>query len=149
MRHPATGAGAYIVAISICALLLVAGCGGSGESPESVVRAWSEALNAGDNEAAAELFAPGAQIVQGGRTVRLETNEDAVAWNASLPCSGEIVEVEADGDTVTATFLLDDRPTSPCDAPGAEATASFRIEDGKIVLWHQLAGEAEQTGPAV
>jgi hypothetical protein len=129
--------------------LAVAGCGGSGDSPESIVRAWSQALNAGDNEAAAELFAPGAQIVQGGTTVRLETHEDAVAWNASLPCSGEIVRVETEGDSVTATFLLDDRSTSPCDAPGAEATATFQIEDGKIVLWHQLGGEAEETGPAV
>jgi limonene-1,2-epoxide hydrolase len=136
------------LALTVLCLALV-GCGGSGDSPESVVRAWSQALNAGDNEAAAELFAPGAQIVQGGRTVRLETLEDAVAWNASLPCSGEIVEVESDGDSVTATFLLDDRTTSPCDAPGAEATATFEIEDGKIVLWHQLGGEAEQTGPAV
>jgi limonene-1,2-epoxide hydrolase len=136
------------LALTVLCLALV-GCGGSGDSPESVVRAWSQALNAGDNEAAAELFAPGAQIVQGGRTVRLETHDDAVAWNASLPCSGEIVEVESDGDSVTATFLLDDRTTRPCDAPGAEATATFEIEDGKIVLWHQLGGEAEETGPAV
>jgi hypothetical protein len=148
VRYPASAAGAYIVAIGICSLLVAVGCGGS-RSAEDVVRAWSQALNAGDNEAAAELFAPGAQIVQGGRTVRLETHEDAVAWNASLPCSGEIVEVETEGDNVTATFLLDDRTTSACDAPGAEATATFEIEDGKIVLWHQLGGEAEETGPAV
>jgi SnoaL-like domain len=129
--------------------LALAGCGGSGESPESIVRAWSDALNAGDNEAAANLFAPGAQIVQGGRTIRLETHDEAVAWNSALPCSGRIVEIEADGDTVTATFLLDDRTTSPCDAPGAEATAAFHLEDGKIVLWHQLEGEAPATGPSV
>ena len=128
---------------------MCAGCGSSDDSPERVVRAWSDALNAGDNEAAADLFAPGAQIIQGGRTVRLGTHDEAVAWNASLPCSGRIVEVERDGDTVTATFLLDNRTTSPCDAPGAQATAAFRIEDGKIVLWHQLDGESEETGPTV
>jgi hypothetical protein len=50
---------------------------------------------------------------------------------------------------VTATFLLDDRTTSACDAPGAEATAAFRIADGKIVLWHQLDSQPERTGPAV
>jgi hypothetical protein len=132
----------------LCVVLIAIGCGGS-QSRVGVVRAWSEALNAGDNEAAAELFAPGAQIVQGGRTVRLETHDDAVAWNASLPCSGRIVEVETDGDTVTATFLLDDRTSSPCDAPGAQATAAFRIEDGKIILWHQLDGEQQEPAPAV
>lgn len=112
------------------------------------MRAWSEALNSGDNEAAADLFARGAEIVQSGRVVRLATHADAVAWNAALPCSGEIVDVERDGDTVTATFALDDRATSACDAPGAHATAAFRVEDGKIVLWHQLDGE-EPRGPAV
>jgi SnoaL-like domain len=138
-----------IAAIGISLSLLCAGCGGSDDSAEDVVRAWSDALNAGNNEAAADLFAPGAQIIQGGRTVRLQTHDDAVAWNASLPCSGRIVEVETDGDTVTATFVLDNRTTSPCDAPGAQATAAFRIEDGKIVLWHQLDGEQQETGPAV
>jgi ketosteroid isomerase-like protein len=131
-----------------CALALATGCGGGGRSAEEVVRAWSAALNAGDNEAAAELFAPGAQVVQAGRVVRLATHQDAVAWNASLPCSGRIVELSIRGDTVTATFLLDDRPTSACDAPGARATAAFQIEDERIVLWHQLDGEPDQ-GQAV
>jgi SnoaL-like domain len=109
------------------------------------VRAWSRALNAGDNEAAADLFARGAQVIQAGRVTRLATHEDAVGWNAALPCSGRIVAIETEGDTVTATFLLDDRPTSACDAPGARATAAFRIEDGRIVLWHQL-GSAPPPG---
>jgi SnoaL-like domain len=134
--------------VGVCIPLLALGCGGS-QSGEEVVRAWSTALNAGDNDAAADLFALGAQVVQGGRTIRLSTHEDAVAWNESLPCSGRIVEVESEGDTVTATFVLGDRTTSACDAPGAEATAAFHIEDGKIVLWHQLAGEEPDRGPAV
>ena len=133
----------------VALLLALAGCGGSGESPESIVRAWSDALNTGDNEAAADLFAPGAEVVQGDRTIRLRTHDDAVAWNSALPCSGRIVELESDGDTVTATFLLDDRPTSPCDAPGAEATAAFHVVEGKIVLWHQLEGEQPETGPTI
>jgi hypothetical protein len=148
VRYPASAARASIVAIGICSLLVAVGCGGS-RSGEDVVRAWSTALNAGDNEAAAELFAPGAQIVQGGRTVRLDTHEAAVAWNSSLPCSGEIVELSTEGDTVTATFLLGDRTTSPCDAPGAQATAAFQVEDGQIVLWHQLDAAPQDTGPAV
>jgi limonene-1,2-epoxide hydrolase len=142
-----TAAGPYRAAAALCLVLLAVGCGS--ESPEQIVRAWSEALNAGDNEAAADLFAAGAQVIQSGTVVRLATHEDAVAWNASLPCSGRIVEVETAGATVTATFLLGDRPTSPCDAPGAEATAAFRVDDGKIVLWHQLDGQQRPPGPAI
>jgi hypothetical protein len=128
-----------IVAHAAVVAALFTGCGGDTAAPEDVVRAWSRALNAGDNEAAADLFARGARVIQAGRVLRLATRADAVAWNAALPCSGRIVELATEGDTVTATFLLGDRTASPCDAPGARATAAFRIEDGRIVLWHQLA----------
>ena len=119
-------------------LALLAGCGGADHSPASVVRAWSKALNGGDNQAAADLFAPGAQVIQGPVVIRLRTHADAVVWNAGLPCSGKIVALSTSGAVVTATFLLGDRPTSACDGPGHRATAVFRIRGGKIVLWHQV-----------
>src|SRR5918911_1248752 len=79
-------------------LALLAGCGDGGKaSPESVVRAWSTALNAGDNQGAADLFAPGAQVVQGPVGLRLRTHADAVVWNAGLPCSGKIVALSTRG----------------------------------------------------
>ncbi len=128
-------------------LLGLAACGGGGRSPAQVVRAWSRALKADDNQAAGSLFAPGAEVVQGDSVVTLRTHEDAVAWNAALPCSGEIVALHTDGEQATATFLLGDRRSSKCDAPGAEATALFRVHGGKIVLWHQTGSTspADQT----
>jgi len=130
-------------------LLPAAGCGGDDPSPESVVRAWSEALNTGDDEAAADLFAPGAEVIQGDARARLQTRADAVLFNRSLPCSGRIVRVQSDEDGVTATFLLGDRPQSACDAPGVEVRAFFRVADGKITLWHQLPGSSADPGPSV
>lgn len=118
-------------------LALVTACGGGPPSPESVVRAWSQSLNTGDNEAAADLFAPSATVIQG-RVFVLDSRNEAIAFNASLPCTGEIVALEADGDTVRATFRLGDRETSRCDSPGARARASFRVREGKIVVWRQL-----------
>ena len=138
----------WLAAASILALL--AGCGGGADhSPASVVRAWSKALNAGDNQGAADLFAPGAQVVQGPVVLRLRTHADAVVWNAGLPCSGKIVALSASGATVTATFLLGDRKTSPCDGPGHRATAVFRIRGGKIVLWHQVPNTSPPPLPAI
>ena len=116
---------------------LVAGCGGSPPSAESVVRAWNEALNADDNRGAADLFAPGAEVVQGARVIRLRTHAEAVAWNSALPCSGRLVAIRSKGQIATATFLLGDRQHSRCDGPGQRATAIFRVVKGKIVLWHQ------------
>ena len=134
-----------------CVLALLAGCGSGGTSPSSVVRAWSQALNAGDNDAAADLFAPDAEVVQGSVVVTLHTHADAVAWNTDLPCSGKIVSLSAQGPVVRATFVLGDRKSSPCDGPGKRAAAVFRIRRGKIVLWHQVptGGPSTSTIPAV
>jgi len=128
---------------------ILAGCGSTPPSPESVVRAWSQELNQGDNQAAAKLFAPGAQVVQAGTTLRLETQAQAVAWNAALPCSGRIVSIKASGDTTTATFVLGNRQQRKCDGPGRRATAIFRVRKGKIVLWHQTSAFPAPVGPAV
>jgi hypothetical protein len=133
---------AFRTALVAAVAALGAGCGGGPPSPESVVRAWNESVNSGDNEAAAELFAPGAQVIRAGRSFTLQTEAQAIRFNASLPCSGEIVDLETAGETVTATFLLADRGTIECDGPGAEVTAAFRVRDGKIVLWHQLPSPA-------
>ena len=103
-----------------------------------MVRAWSQALNSGDNEAAAKLFAPGAEIVQARLVLHLVTHQQAVAWNTALPCSGKIVRLEEHGDITRATFVLGDRQKTKCDGPGETATAIVRVQKGKIVLWHQV-----------
>jgi limonene-1,2-epoxide hydrolase len=125
-------------ALAVAAALVVAGCAGGDPSPESVVRAWSQAVNSGDDASAARLFATGARVVQGENVRRLDGFAEARAWNAALPCSGRIVELRASGATVRATFVLGDRRHVQCDGPGERAKTLFRIRDGKIVLWHQL-----------
>ena len=125
---------------------LAAACGNGAPSPESVVRAWSQELNSGDNERAADLFAPGATVIQGSTVRILRTHADAVAWNASLPCSGQILAIRTRGDTARATFLLGHRRESKCDGPGSKATALFRVHEGKIVLWHQTGSSPPADG---
>lgn len=132
-----------LVSRSLSLILLVvalSGCGSEARapSPSSVVRAWSDALNAGDNQRAADLFAPDAQVVQGNLVRRLHTHSQAAAFNRALPCSGRIVELQARGRDIEATFVLGNRPASQCDGPGERAAALFRVRRGKIVLWHQI-----------
>ena len=100
-------------------------------------------MNTGDNDTAGDLFADGAEVVQPDSVMRLATHADAVAWNAALPCSGRILSVTSRADTVTVTFRLGDREESACDGPGQKVRALFRVKDGKIVLFHQLAGLGE------
>jgi hypothetical protein len=130
-----------ITRMRIAAILLLAcaltACSGHSASPESVARAWSAALNRNDNEAAAKLFAPGAQIVQIG-VEKLRTHGDAVDWNAALPCGGRIVSVEPQADDeVLVIFHLTERPHHICDGPGEDAAALLTVVHGKIVIWHQ------------
>ena len=109
------------------------------EELEAVVRAWSAALNAGDNKAAADLFAPRAIIVQAGVAIQLEDRAAAIRWNTDLPCSGTIVDLDVRNGVVVAVFALGDRSTGPCDAaPGTLAAAAFLIENGKIAVWQQV-----------
>jgi limonene-1,2-epoxide hydrolase len=127
--------------------LLASGCGDSQPSAQSVVRAWSQALNAEDNKGAADLFAPGAEVVQGSTVIHLQTHAQAEAWNSSLPCSGKIVSIRSHGETARATFRLGDRQHSRCDGPGELATAIFKVEKGKIVLWHQAGSSTAPPPP--
>src|SRR2546430_15536691 len=97
--------------LALLFVAVLAGCGSTPPSPESVVRAWSQELNTGDNEDAAKLFAPGAEIVQAGTTLRLDTQAEAIAWNAAPPRPGRIRSVKTDRDTTHATLIPGDRPT--------------------------------------
>ena len=92
---------AVVLGAIVC--LALAGCGAGPPSAESVVRAWSQALNAEDNKGAADLFAPGAEIVQGAIVIRLRTHAEAEAWNSALPCSGRIVAVSHCGPPTAPT----------------------------------------------
>jgi hypothetical protein len=125
-------------AILLAMVVLAAGCGGhAAPSPERVARDWSAALDRNDNEAAARLFADDATIIQGGELV-LRDHAAAVQWNAMLPCGGSILSVRPQGKTdVLVVFRLGERPQHRCDGPGTRTAALFRVEDGKIVLWHQ------------
>ena len=121
------------------ALVALTACGGGDDpSAESVVRAWSQAVNADDNAAAARLFADGARVVQDGDVRVFGSFAEAQMWNAALPCSGRIVALRSNGNAVRATFVLGHRVRARCDGPGARVSTLFHVEEGKIVLWHQL-----------
>src|SRR6266576_2723465 len=125
--------------LALLFVAVLAGCGSTPPSPESVVRAWSQELNTGDNEDAAKLFAPGAEIVQAGTTLRLDTQAEAIAWNAALPCSGRIVSIKTNGDTTSATFILGDRPKRRTNRVSGRA--------GKATTASQAASQATPQRP--
>jgi limonene-1,2-epoxide hydrolase len=131
---------ALVLALALA--FVAAGCGGGGSDPRDVARAWAKALRADDNQRAASLFAADAVVIQGNLSRTFHTHQQAVEWNARLPCAGTIVALARRGSAVTATFRLGDRKNSRCGTPpGAEATAVFVVEGGKIILWVQTGSQ--------
>jgi len=127
------------IAALLVLVLALAACGGhKAQTPEQVARAWSAALNRDDNAAAGALFAKDAQAIQGDVTL-LHTKFEATRWNALLPCGGEVVGISRQAkDEVLVVFRLQERKYHVCDGPGQQAAAVFRVEHGKIMLWHQV-----------
>lgn len=126
-------------AVVVAAALVLVAAAPAARGPASVVRAWSAALNRGDNEAAANLFARNSVVAQPGYTLPLKTHKLAVLWNKSLPCRGRILWITVRRNVADATFLLSDRsPAQPCDGPGTRARAAFTVVNGKIAAFVQL-----------
>jgi hypothetical protein len=157
--------------LATAAVLLVAaataGCGGGDDDPDVdlgiqvpegtheevvVIDGWVKTLSRGDVTGAAEFFALPSIAENGTPPLRLSTRRDAVAFNRSLPCGATLVRARPDGDLITATFRLTERPGGDCGSGvGGLARTSFRIEDGKITEWRRLpdADEADPGGPVV
>ncbi len=165
-----------IAALAVIAGLLITGCGsgnddssssttasgtetnskssGSVEDPDvadadagdvQVISDWIGALTEGDTEAAAGYFAIPSNV-ENGSPAKLEKAADAIAFNESLPCGGELVAAETTGDFTTATFELTERPGGDCGSgTGGEASTSFVIENGEITDWRRVANPGEET----
>jgi hypothetical protein len=105
---------------------------------KAIVHAWSNKLNAGDNEGLAHLFRLPAIVIQN-YGWKFNTYAQLAQWHSLLPCAGHIKSIQVRGRFATAVFRLADRKGSPCDAPGAVVAARFEIVGGKIVSWQQVA----------
>ena len=114
-------------------------------SPPAVVRAWSRALNANDNAAAARLFADEARVIQAPVFDVRVTFQGALLFNEGLPCGGTIIALQRHGNRVVATFRLKKRPQHACSGVGQKAAAAFTVVRGKIVRWEQVAVPAAPT----
>jgi hypothetical protein len=131
------------------AVLCLAGCGGgepedegsaqgdaARSEDEEVIRGWSAAVNRGDYDRAADLFAEGA-VVEQVTEIRLDTHAEAVAFNRGLPCRADVTDVDAEGNSALAAFDLREGRTGEC-TEGGSARVRFVISDGQIEEWRQL-----------
>ena len=102
--------------------------------PARVIRGWLLALERQDYAAAAYYFAPGA-IIDQGRPYRLRDESAARAFNASLPCRADLIDLDDEGDTVLASFRLRRGPGGEC---SGVVKVRYTIRKGKFTEWRQL-----------
>jgi SnoaL-like domain len=131
-----TRARRFLIVLAVAA----AGCGGSSHrTPTQVVRAWSAALNRGDEEAAAALFGSKVDFVAGDYQTVLRTRAQVLAFHREIGWCGPIVRLVAKGNEVEAQFSLASRPSRHCARGGRErGSVYFRIRNGKIVFFDQI-----------
>ncbi len=110
-----------------------------------VVRAWSDALRAGDVAAATALWAVPSKVQNGTPVLRLASRAHVRFFNASLPCGSVVTATGgAPRDFTIATFRLTERKGGACDAAaGATARSAIRVRDGKIVEWYRLPDDPD------
>jgi SnoaL-like domain len=126
----------FLIVLAVAA----AGCGGeSHKTPAQVIRAWSAALNRGDDEAAAALFDSRVVFVAGDYQRVLRTHAQALAFNRELGWCGPIVRIAREGEEIVAQFSLASRRSGRCErGSGERASVAFLVRDGKIVRFDQI-----------
>jgi hypothetical protein len=111
-----------------------------------VIADWADTLRSGDVEGAADFFAIPSVAENGPIVLEIERRKQAVLFNASLPCGARLIRAEAEGEFVTATFRLTERPgPGTCGTgTGGKAKTAFVIEEEEIVEWRRVAIGGEQ-----
>lgn len=109
-----------------------------------VITSWIGRLSDGDVKGAAELFALPSVAENGSLVTRIETREEALAFNDSLPCGAEVTAAATTGEFTTATFRLTERPGGGCgQGVGGTAATSFVIKDGRIAEWRRVGTDSD------
>jgi hypothetical protein len=113
-----------------------------------VVRAWSNALRAGEVAAATALWAVPSKVQNDTPVLELSSRLHVRVFNASLPCGSVVTSTGgAPGGFTIATFRLTQRKGAHCDAAaGATARSAVRVRDGKIVAWYRLPDDPNAPG---
>lgn len=126
-----------VLAVAL-ALVAVAACGGGASyEPPGAAQTFPSAVSSRPNRWC--YFAPETTVVaEDGRVLVLRGSDQAAFFNASIACQGRIIGLSRQADRVWAAFILDQRGTFACPAPGVIDTARFTVQGGRIIRFEDL-----------
>jgi hypothetical protein len=105
-----------------------------------VINAWLRALRHGDVERAASYFALPSKFQNSTPVLTVNTKQERIAVNLSLPCGARAREMGAAGVYTIVTFVLTKRPGADCGTGvGNTARSAIRVERRHIKEWYRLA----------
>lgn len=157
---------ALVVVVAMCSLL-AGGCGATslfqaGLAPSAgiptrvpagdvqIIRAWADALRAGNIHAAARYFEIPSIFFDGeDPAIELRTVAQVEAANAALTCGARFISAREEDGYVDALFRLTNRPgpggAGGCGSgKGQTARTDFLIRHGRILEWLRAP---DQPGP--
>ena len=126
-----------LIAVTVVALVLALPMALDAQEadPASVVTALYEAFNAGDGDAAAEIYSEDAVVRLVDWDETYSGGDEIRAWVQELVGANFLVEVEsleAEGDTVTVAIKAWADPTRALGIAPLESTDVYTVKDGRI-----------------
>jgi hypothetical protein len=105
-----------------------------------VIRHWLAALNRGDIERAAHVFALPSKFQNIGTPVlTIDSEQERIAVNLSLTCGAKAVQTGGAGRFTIVTFRLIERRGGDCgQGAGGTARGAIRVARGRIHEWYRL-----------
>lgn len=114
-----------------------------------VVSRWTAAVRRADFERAAQLFADGARVQNGGGVELLNSPARKLVWNAALPCGATVSRIGgADGYAIVEFRLVERRGGDCGTGTGQPARAAIKVRAGRITGWYRLPLEGEPVRPS-
>jgi hypothetical protein len=103
------------------------------------IRGWAQALRGGNVARAASFWALPAKIQNGTPVLRLNSRNDLLVFNDSLPCGAVLTGAGGANGFTIATFRLTERRFGQCGSgAGQSAQTAVLVRGGKIVGWYRL-----------
>lgn len=113
-----------------------------------VIRAWADALRAGDVDRAVSYWAVPSRAQNGTPLLLLGSRSAVREFNAALTCGAVVTSTRRAGGYTIVRFRLAERPGGDCGpAVGASASSAIRVRRGKIVEWYRLPETPPREAP--